>query len=296
MAMPVHSLLADGTLTIEGPESLLTGWLPHQATPAARASAHLVIEGAPLGAVALASAPTLTLLDVGAWVEGDGVLLRSTDGRQDGILELAGPGGTLGVAAYAHIEPLLTIATALVLGRMGRALIHAAGLVAPDGKVLLFVGDTHAGKSTTAATLVRAGWRWLADDQVVLREAGGSLTVEGWARRPNLDLGYATGEVTGRRVGADFARVPTVGSFPFGGIVLPQVKADRPTQARMASASDAFTALVRQSPWLLADVAVASAIQRLLVAAASAPARHLSLGRDSYGDPAVLTAALAAGV
>src|SRR6478609_7312147 len=178
--MTVHALLTDGSLTIEGPKAILEGWIPRNALPATRGGAHLVVEPAPLGVVALSMPPTLSLLDVGAWVDGDGVLLRGSDGRQDGVLELAGPGGTLGVSAGAQIEPLLTIATALLLGRMDRALVHAAAVVAPGGKVWLLAGDTHAGKSTTVATLVGAGWGWLADDQVVVRRSPGGLAVEGW--------------------------------------------------------------------------------------------------------------------
>ena len=290
--MQSHTLLSDGSLTIEGPDGLLAPWLPHHATPAPRARSHLVLEPAPLGVVALSMPPTLSLLDVGAWVDRDGVLLRSSDGRQDGILELAGPGGTLGVVAGAHIEPLLTIATALILGRLGRALLHAAALRAPDGRVWLLVGDTYAGKSTTTATLVRAGWGWLADDQVVLTDLDGTVYAEGWARTPNLDAGYHAGRRTGERQATPLARRAEAGLHPLGGVLLPEVRPDSPTALSEASASDAFAALVRQSPWLLADPAATGPVQQLLMRTATLRSARLSLGRDSYGEAAPLLTAL----
>jgi hypothetical protein len=293
--MMIHALLGDGRFTIEGPESLLAPWLPYHAAPASRARAHLLLEPAPLGVVPLSMPSTLSLLDVGAWVDGEGVLLRSGDGRQDGVLELAGPGGSLGATPGAHVEPLLTIATALLLGRMDHALIHAAAVVSPGGKVWLLVGDTHAGKSTTVATLVRAGWGWLADDQVVVHRSAHGLVAEGWPRAPNLDTGYEEGRITGTRQGVTFelfGAPPLAGPHPLGGVVLPAVDAGRPTGCRPASSAEAFVALVRQSPWLLADVASAPRLNELLAGVAALPAARLQLGRDSYGRGGVLAEVL----
>ena len=293
--MRVHHLTSDGTLSIEGDGTSLTHWLPAGCGTGPRGRAHLVVEPRPIGLAAPAHAPTLSLLDVGAWVEGDRVLLRASDGRLDGALELGGPGGMLGVAAEAHAEPLFTIATALLLGRLGRALVHAAGVVAPDGRVWLLAGDTHSGKSTTVATLVRGGWGWLADDQVILGATDAGVSVEGWPRAPNLDAGYAGGTITGRREGVALdaiAASPVRGEHPLGGILLPQVEPEGATALTPLGGADAFAALVRQSPWLLADVAMAAEIQRVLVAAAATPGARLQLGRDSYGVAERLLAAL----
>jgi hypothetical protein len=294
--MSIHHLTSDGALSIEGAAVPLTRWLPAAIPTGPRGRAHLVVESRSRGAALPAGRPTLSLLDVGAWVEGDRVLLGSSDGRLDGTLELALPGGTLGVADDAHAEPLFTIATALLLGRLGRALVHAAGVVAPDGKVWLLAGDTHAGKSTTVATLVRGGWGWLADDQVILRMVGDGVTVEGWPRGPNLDAGYGTGAIVGRRVENPLAAIaapPRRGEHPLGGILLPRVEAEAPTATAALTGVDAFAALVRQSPWLLADRG-ADGVHPLLLRAASLGGRSLTLGRDSYGVPAVLLRALGA--
>jgi hypothetical protein len=65
-----------------------------------------------------------------------------------------------------------------------------------------------------------------------------------------------------------------------------------PTALEPIAPSDALAALLRQSPWLLADAGAAAAVLSLLRQAALLPARSLRLGRDSYADPAVLAAVL----
>jgi hypothetical protein len=65
----------------------------------------------------------------------------------------------------------LTVAAALLLNRQGKLLLHAAAFVAPDGLAWLLIGDSHSGKSTTCASLMRYGLAFLADDQVVVSAA-----------------------------------------------------------------------------------------------------------------------------
>jgi len=288
-------LTSDGAFTIAGEGDALQGWLPAGAVEAPVGPMHLDLAPAPLALGPIDAAPTLSLLEVGCWIEGDEATLRDPAGTLDGRLKLDAGRGTIGATRGAHIEPILTIATALLLGRRARALVHAAAVVAPSGGVWLLVGDTHAGKSTTVATLLQGGWGWLADDQVVLRDAGGRLVVEGWARQPNLDEGYRRGEITGRRVGVErsaFGVAPLAGEHPLAGILLPRVDAASATALAPASSADTFAALVRQSPWLLADPAAAAALHALLVGAAGHRAARLALGRDSYGRGAVLAGLL----
>ena len=76
------------------------------------------------------------------------------------------------MASTYELQGALTLSSALLLGRIGRALIHAAAVVDPFDRGWLLVGDSHAGKTTTCATLISAGWRFVADDQVVLRTDG----------------------------------------------------------------------------------------------------------------------------
>ena len=75
---------------------------------------------------------------------------------------------------------------------------------------------------------------------------------------------------------------------PLGGVLLPAVNANAPTAATVIDAATSFTALVRQSPWLIADSGAAAAVMTLLRDAAARPAYALSLGRDSYARGEVL--------
>jgi hypothetical protein len=206
----------------------------------------------------------------------------------------APPNSPLAIDVYS----MLTLSAAFLVGRLGGALVHAGGAVDPDGRAWLLVGDTHAGKTTTCVSLVAAGgWRYLADDQVVLRwDSDGALVAEGWPRRAHLDEGYRDSVVTGSRVTVDLRTrwgdrwMPRA---PLGGVLLPEVNAERPTSLTGAADAAAFTALVRQSPWLMADRAMTGSVMQLLRDAASHPAFSLSLGRDSYARGDVLTERLA---
>ena len=193
---------------------------------------------------------------------------------------------------------MLTLASAFLIGRLGGALVHAGSVVDPEGRAWLLVGDTHAGKTTTCVSLVDAGWRYLADDQVVLRfGADGDVEVEGWPRRAHLDEGWSDAVVTGTRGTVDLRQrwgARWLARAPLGGVLLPSVRADEPTRASAIDAAPAFAALVRQSPWLMADRGAAAAVMSLLRATATRASLAVSLGRDSYARGDVLAERLRA--
>lgn len=259
------------------------------------------------------SPPALALGPVEGWIHGtDGVTLRARDGSVGGAIDFVALEATLSVTpdaarpvATAHdprnaaVHCALTLASALLLNRMGRALLHAAAVVGPGGRAWLLVGDAFAGKTTTTVNLIQAGWDWVSDDSVVLRRAeDGSVVVEGWPRVFHLDRGYHAGESTGTRDAVDpasFGPGRWRRSARVAGVVFPRVEADHPTVATPVPAADAFARVVRQSPWLLADRTVARDVAGLLTAAVAGPRVHLRLGRDCYRDTARLLDALAAG-
>ena len=63
------------------------------------------------------------------------------------------------------------------------------GLPAKDGEGVLLVGPSGSGKSTLAIGLIRAGWRYLSDDAVLLRH--GSQGVEALACRRSFYIDAA---------------------------------------------------------------------------------------------------------
>lgn len=318
------TLVHDGALRLTVASELagrVAGWLPRSirfdrssdaaaTTPAGHVDVR--VAGAAGGADDAPrpdGAPVLTFMGVGLWHAGADamVLAAHPAGGADvtGRLDLArrcatlhaAPGPGDGVPSVA-LPAALTLAAAYLLGRASRALLHAAALVAPDGRAWLLVGDSHAGKSTTCATLLDAGWGYCADDHVIVGGAAeGGLAVEGWPRILHLDRGWSAGTPAGgaREAVDALARWPDRWrrTAPLAGALFPRVAADRPTALEPLAPAARLAALVRQSPWFLGDPVAAPAILALLARVAGLPGATLRLGVDSFRRPARLADALA---
>lgn len=305
-----RSLLADGSLAIRGSASVwpsVAAWLPRipPAEPVpGRVRGWIEVEDGGPDFPVPAADPVLRLCSVSGWPgPAGGLLLCDGERRVSAVVEPAAgrarvrldPPDELTEAYRVELFAGLTLAAALLLGRLERTLVHAGAVVAPDGRAWLLVGGTFSGKTTTCLNLIRAGWDYLADDHVVLAPGDGGVEVEGWPRRFNVDHGYARGVSQGMR-----GRVEPDGfgpgrwrrAAPLGGVLLPRVEARLPTAAEPATQGDALSALLQQSPWLLADRGAAPAVLALLKRAAQAPARRLRLGTDSYANREQLCAVL----
>jgi hypothetical protein len=297
-------LLEDGSLHLDvEPEllSLVERWLPRLPETemgAAEGTATIeVVRGEPFGRQPPQAEPTLEVGSAVAWVmpEDDGVLLQGSGGKREGLVDLTRLRATLRAgsegssAAGADLYSMLTVSAAMLLGRLGRALLHAAAVVTPAGKGWLLAGDARSGKSTTCVNLVQEGWDFLSDDQVVLyRNATiDSLCIEGWPRPFHVDEGWEEGTPRERRLELDPFGLGT-GEWRrtavLGGALFPRVRAGEPTVLEPAAPADALAGLIRQSPWLLADPSTSERILGMLQAAALGPAFKLFLGRDTFHD------------
>lgn len=308
-------LLEDGSLSLRVHPALASAaaaWIP-LAPPARVASADRgvcirVTPARPGSFRVPRGEPALELLSVRGWLDaaGEKVRLAGAEGGIRGTVDLRRGRASLVAPVVAPdsranetaLACALTIAAALLLGRQGRALLHAGAVVAPDGRAWLLVGDPFSGKSTTCATLVRAGWDWLADDQLVAAAdpATGGVRVEGWPRRFLLDDGYGAGVPTGRRAPADPAALGPGRwrrTAPLAGVLLPRVQADQPTRLEPAHPADALSRLVRQSPWLLADPRAAPRLLELLSKMAKLSVFGLRLGADTFAEPLLLHGSVA---
>ncbi|HEX6910455.1 MAG TPA: hypothetical protein VF142_08670 [Longimicrobium sp.] len=302
-----RSLLEDDSLALRvEPDawSSVEPWVPRiparAATPE-RARAWIEVEpGAPAFGVPTRP-PAVDLCSVAGWPERTGEMLLCAPrgwvsaivdpGAHHARVRLLPPGAPAeGEAEAFRVEAFatLTLAAAFLLGRLRRTLVHAGAVVAPDGRAWLLAGGTFSGKSTTCVSLIRGGWDWLADDNVVLNEGPRGLRVEGWPRRFNLDHGYAAGASQGVRSRVDpeaFGPGRWRRAAPLGGLLFPRVEAERPTALEPLSGVDALSGLLQQSPWLLGDPGTAQDVLALVRRAAAAPAFELRLGADSYRDP-----------
>jgi len=310
-----RELLRDGTLAIRADAPacpLVEAWLPRilvRSPAPATVRAWIGVRAGRPEFAAPSGPHALDLRGVLGWVPGDGtILLHGPGGGVSASIDLPARRAEVRVDPEVRTEEevglevfaALTLASAFLLGRMERSLIHAAGIVAPDGRGWLLVGGTFSGKSTTCVNLIRAGWDYLADDHVILgRDAAGALNVEGWPRRFNLDVGYHDGASQGVRTRVDpgaFGPGRWCPTVPLAGLLFPRVEAASSTELLEIHPAGALGRLLQQSPWLLADGAAAPAVLALLGDAARAPAHALRLGGDTYRDPGRLAALLREGL
>jgi hypothetical protein len=279
-------------------------WLPLSALPhiADRPDlrwihVHLLTARTPLPASAIRK-ELLQLNDVTAFADSAHTIQLIGANGAHGDVDLAGGRATLSIPANgADAIGMLNIAAALLLGREGRALLHAAAVVPPaGGEAWLLIGDARAGKTSTTATLMAAGWGFLSDDNVVLSAEGGRLIAQGWPRPFHLDSGWRTGAPQMTRITTQpdaIARFALLRDAPITRLLMPVVDADRATHLEPLSQGAALAALIRQTPWLMADAAVAPRILEMLTHVALLPAHRLVLGLDSFGRPDVLGRILA---
>jgi hypothetical protein len=308
----IRSLLADGSAVVETDPSCwpyVEPWIPlHCAELESDAAARATLTVAPLPARTSPPDPagdaTVRVGDVRAWIDTREarVVLRG-HAHSRGSIDLRGPTGELYVDLDDHerargdVYSMLTVASALVLGRLGCVLIHAGAVIARDGRSWLVVGDARSGKSTTCVSLAACGLDLLSDDQVVLRADGDDVQVEGWLRPVHLDDGWDRKIPVGERRTihpSALGRWEDIRVAPVAGTIHTAVEPDTPTHVTDLSAADAFARLVRQSPWLLADRGVASAVVATLTRVAGLPRHVLHLGRDTFGRPERLRATLPA--
>lgn len=130
----------------------------------------------------------------------DGVTAGSSSRLVDAIyraeLQLAngrlirGPG--YAAAPRPTRQLLARVGAMLKLREHERYYVHAAGVVAPDGRAWLLTGESGCGKSTLTYALARGGWPVLGDDGVVLERGPQGLTVHGWREPLRVSIELAT--------------------------------------------------------------------------------------------------------
>lgn len=307
MTSYVHQpLVSDGSLILSIDETLrdvAAQWMPKIAHEHAAAHARgdsIRVGRDILERPDLSGAPILALGRVRAWLSEsrDSMWLENSGSTIVSSVDLAGRVANVSVghvdaSAMNDMTSILTIVAALLLVRDGRTPVHAGGIIDPvTGNAWLLVGDSHSGKSTTTANLIRAGWSYLSDDYVVIFRRKSGVTVEGWPDDFHLDAGWKSGRPAGVRetVGeSSFAEGRRIASAPLGGMLFPRVESSSATRLDAVSPAVALERLIRQSPWLVADESSAGKVFELLTRAASLPSADLRLGLDTFANPELLS-------
>lgn len=191
------------------------------------------------------------------------------------------------------------VALIFLLRRVGWHHVHAATAVDPAGRGWLLAGNTHAGKSTTAALLASRGWAVGCDDIAFLARSGEEVVVHAFrtpiALRPEgqeflarqggrllLQRGktlFTPEELGGRWIGTIHPDI----------ILFTSVGTDY-TSAQAIRGAEVLAELVRWSAWVALEPDLAQSHLDLLNALArQARCLRVTLGRDLFRDPSILT-------
>jgi hypothetical protein len=190
------------------------------------------------------------------------------------------------------------------LRRAGAYDIHAAGVVAPATEAgALFIGSSGSGKTTLTLKLTEAGWRYLSDDMVLLRETPARLEAVGLRRLFAVaESSLAGSRLTqlGAALGQPVASDPTKRTlepeavFPTGraegccpvALFFPRVTHEDETRLRPMSARESMQQLLRHCPWATYDAHAAPDYLRVLARlAGQCQAFELHAGRDLLLEP-----------
>ena len=181
-------------------------------------------------------------------------------------------------------DPLLgravSFAVCAALRRYGLFEMHSAGVVEPEsGKGVVIIGPSGSGKSTLALELVKAGWSYLSDDELLL-----SL-VEGVVEARGFRSFFAVSEA-GTVFKHCFEPENVFGSkrtdYAVPGLLL-FIHLNSASRSQMNSLTQAetMTRLLRSCPWATYDRSIAGEnLELLSVLARQANGFDLSAGRD----------------
>ena len=186
-----------------------------------------------------------------------------------------------------------------LLRRAGWHHVHGATAVDPRGRGWLLAGNSHAGKSTTAALLAARGWAIGTDDIAFLGDSpAGRVAVH--AFRSRLALRPGGEELLARTGGLPLPGRGKIGFWPeeLGGGWVPVIEpdvllftqvGDGATAVRPVRPGEVLAQLVRWSAWVALEPALAQEHLDLLARlGAQARAFRVNLGRDLFDDPTLL--------
>ncbi|MCL5946511.1 MAG: hypothetical protein M1298_00605 [Chloroflexi bacterium] len=222
-------------------------------------------------------------------LEGMGVarLLQS-----EGVIDVSG-NGRLAEDTYVFNDVLVTPLLHSAMARWGWVAVHACAME-HVGSGILIVAASGGGKSTLALALLRAGWRLVADDRVLLRADGDGVVAWGTVELPRISPGtfhlfpdLARLERTGRTSGGKWEYDPRM---LFGDcvipwvrvehLVLPQIKETDVSSFHRADAVVVLKELLAATEFGAYGAARSQAFQVLSQMVAQSRLWHLHFGRD----------------
>lgn len=202
------------------------------------------------------------------------------------------------------LNNVILYAVQAALRRSGMYQFHAGCVLVPDAtRGILLVGDSGCGKSTLTATLIRNGWRFVSDDNLLLRDTTSGTVA--WALRRYFTFDESTldacelrqfPDAIGQRVPGDRDKVRFYARRAFpqsfvetcmpGVILFPAIGAEPETRIESVKPGDALARLLRQCPWATCDTAAApDHVQALTNLIKQTRSFSVITGRDVFDHP-----------
>ena len=210
------------------------------------------------------------------------------------------------------LNNVILYAVQAALRRAGLYQFHAGCVLSGNNHgAILLVGDSGCGKSTLTTTLVRHGWNFVSDDNLMLCDSAAGI--EAWALRRYFTFDEATldacylmsfkesigGRVPGKTEKFRFyARQAFPGQFVAkclpGAILFPTLSRELKSRIEPLKQGDALARLIQQCPWATCDAAAAPLhLQVLSKLARQTRSYTLFASRDVFEDPATIPGLIA---
>lgn len=192
----------------------------------------------------------------------------------------------------------LTVLVCL-LRRAGWHHVHGGTAVDRQGRGWLFAGDSHSGKSTTAALVSSRGWAVGTDDIAFLTRAGERVEVH--AFRSRIALRPGGHDLLSRAGGVPLPERGKVGFWPdeLGGTWVPRVDPEiilfttvggDTTRAERLGPGEMLAELIHWSAWVVLEPGLAQEHLELLTRlGGQGRGYRVSLGRDLFREPDLLS-------
>lgn len=195
-------LLAGVTIGVEYRSGVLTDRLRDLyshgvstgSSPAGQTAGRIVIDTGKGEPEARPEVPTLELVaDQPIWGALRGDVFAISDGRSFGSIDYVSGQAALTLyqtdpaARFVATHRLFPILVGELLRRNGRYCLHGAAMVSPTGRGMLLLGDSETGKSTFVYTAMDLGWRYVADDGVIVEQGNEGFDAYPFYREFTLD-------------------------------------------------------------------------------------------------------------
>jgi len=172
-----------------------------------------------------------------------------------------------------------SFAVCAALRRYGLFDLHSAGVVEPESaKGVLIVGPSGSGKSTLALQLVRSGWSYLSDDELLLSLERGVVEARGFRSFFAVSTGASLKHCFEPEV--VFGSKLMTQAIP-GFLLFTNLNGDTRSELNKLTQAETMTHLLRACPWATYDRSIAGAnLELLSTLARQARGFALSAGSD----------------